>query len=172
MRRVQLWRALDAFNIQYSPGATAIACRKLLEANGVTDGQLMEFVRREAGQLIETHGDDEHGRPHREYYPPSEMHQSARQQANGVSIDYDALIAANAEKAEQREEVIDQQASVIKNLMERLEALETNQLPLSKMTPPQLKSIAKQRNIDTKGLKTKKELLAVLDVKNPAQRSQ
>lgn len=108
-------------------------------------------------------GKDEHGNHHVETYPVIPEHQSA-----GKNINYDALIAEQAEKAkaemEEAEEHAAQQGQMIQQLMERLEKLEANTVPLERLGPPQLKRVCKERGIDTKDLKTKADLLAALGV--------
>lgn len=162
MKRRPLWQLCDEHNINYRPGASAMECRELLKHHGVTDVEAIQFMeKRDRVQVVE--GMDEHGQNHREFIPVSEPHESARQIASGKQIDYERIIEERTEENKKQESVIDDQKTVIEALMERLTALESTQLPLSSMTPPQLKQVAKMRGIDVKGLKTKKELLAVLE---------
>ena len=137
----------------------------LLKGHGVDLDQPLSDV-----DWIPIDGKDENGNPHREYYPSTEPHESQRVQAQGVHIDYQSIIEERAKEVAEREaelevkdKVIDTQEDQIESLLLRLAALERNQLPLEKMTPPQLKSIAKSRGLDFTGLKTKNELLALLN---------
>lgn len=148
---------MDQKNINYRPGIGKVDALKLLEANGVDLSQPVDDFN---WRVIE--GRDENGQMHREFYPVSEPHETARIQARGETIDYDRILEEKAAEAEKAEKVIESQNDMIGLLMARMEALEANQLPLESMTPFQLKKIAKQRGIDIKGLSKKDELLEAL----------
>ena len=159
LRRPQLRKLCRNHNIDYGDEATAGSDKllKLLEAHGFDLNQPVgDFEWRQIS------GKDEHGNPHLEFYPVETPHESARLQAEGVQINYEKIIQQNAEQAEQQDQVIEDQAAMIKQLMARLSRLEENQIPLASLSPPQLKKIAKQRGLDISGLRTKQELLAAL----------
>lgn len=149
---------MDNQNINYKPGVSKDDALKLLEAHGVDLTQPPDDF---SWKVIE--GRDENGNMHREFYPVSEPHETARKQAEGQTIDYDRIIEERTAEKEKADAVIDDQSKLIEALMQRMEEIESNSLPKEKMTPPQLKQLAKRRGIDVKGLKTKKELLAALE---------
>ncbi len=138
LRRIQLWAACDHFNINYAPGAPATACRELLKANGIDDGQLMQWFEGH-GKIRVVEGKDEHGVQHREFYPIAEPHESARVQSSGQAIDYERLLAERTAEKEAADAVVEDQAELVRQLMERVTQMEANQLPLQSMSPPQLK---------------------------------
>ncbi len=174
LRRVELWRACDAFGISYKPGAPATECRALLEAHSIDDRKLLQWYSQEAGQVVQVQGMNEQGQQgHVELYPQPPLHESARLESDGQMIDYQAAIdeAVEAndarEAAEQKvaasEDVIEKQGDMLKAAMARIEQLESQIMPLERMTPPQLKSVAKERGIDVKGLTKKQDLLDALE---------
>lgn len=110
---------------------------------------------------FEVRGKDEHGNTHSEIYPVVPEHDSA-----GKNINYDALIAAQAEKAAAEAEAAEQhsaqQQGMIEQLLARLERLEQSTIPLERASIPQLKKVAKDRGIDISELKTKQDYLDAL----------
>ncbi len=106
-------------------------------------------------------GKDEHGNAHEEIYPTVPEHDSA-----GKNINYEQKIAEQAEKAAQREkeaeEFAEQQSGMIQQLLDRVNQLEKNSIPLERATVPQLRRIAKDRGVDVSELKTKTDILAAL----------
>ena len=109
---------------------------------------------------------NEHGQMHQHIEPVSPLHESARLQAEGQEIDYDRIMTERAEAAAaaaQKDEQIDAQSDALQAMMARIELLEANSLPLANMSPPQLKGMAKRRGLDFSGLKTKADLIALLE---------
>ena len=51
----------------------------------------------------------------------------------------------------------------VNELQQQMQDMQENEVPLSKLTPPQLKGIAKRRGLDITGLSKKDELIALLE---------
>lgn len=158
LRRGVLEKACSHFDIPVKAGAPAMQTRALLHTHGISDAQLMEFVEHKVEQT-----QDENGKSITNVVPVYPKHESQRLAESGQGVDYEKIIAERAKENEAQEEVIESQADFIKNMMDRLKSIEENQLPLERMTPPQLKHIAKKRGLDIKGVNTKKDLLALLE---------
>jgi len=123
----------------------------LLKANGVDINSPHKYF--EWSVVI---GQDEHGNQHQHIEPVTKTHESARVQAEGGAIEYDRIIAERAAavaESEEKTEQLEQQDSTLLALMARLEKLEANSVPLTSMSPPQLKGIAKRRGLDATGLR-------------------
>ena len=102
-------------------------------------------------------GLDERGRPNVDIIPVVPEHESAR-----MGIDYNAAINAQIAKTQEAEATVEDQKGMIESLMNRVNQLEANTVPIANATPAQLKGVAKRRGIDVTGLSTKKELLQAL----------
>ncbi len=134
---------------------------KLLEANGVDLNVPHDYFE---WRVIQ--GNDEHGNTHQHIDAVTAPHESARIQADGQAINYEKVMAERAEavaEAAESKDIAAQQETLLTMLANKVEALEVNALPLSRMSPPQLKGIAKRRGLDSTGLKTKAELIALLE---------
>ena len=173
LRRSQLYDVCNHFSVPYPVQATADSMRKLLEANNVSDAHIQGYFESK-GRLQVVRGKDESGMEHTEVYPVVEPHQSARLLSSGQEINYEQAIADNAAKVAEKDEVIEEQSGMMEQFAEMISELKTeiqdlkqNTLPMEKMTPPQLKGLAKRRGVDVKGLKTSKELLERLH-ENPS----
>ena len=158
MRRVALYEACNHFGVPFKQGAPATEMRDSLKVNNISDAQLMAYTKH-----IVVNIEDERGNVHQEIYPQVEAHESARLKAEGHEINYDKIMAERVAEAAKKDETIDAQAIALDTVMARLEMLEANTLPLSSMTPPQLKGLAKRRGLDITGLKKKDELIALLE---------
>lgn len=157
-RRAELYGFLNHLNIPHPVGAPKTQMLKLLEANGIDLNQPHEYFK---WMLIQ--GKDENGMPHQHIEAVTEPHETARMQGRGETINYDKLIAENAAEVAEKDEQLEAQDVTLNMIMDKLAQLEANSLPLSSMSPPQLKGIAKRRGLDTAGLKKKDELIALLE---------
>lgn len=160
-RRAELYGFLNHLNIPHPVGAPKTQMLKLLEANNIDLNAPHKYFE---WQVI--NGMDESGQQHQHIEPVTPVHESARLQAEGQPINYDKIIAERAAAvaaAAEKDEQLEAQDTVLEKMMARLELLEANNLPLTRMSPPQLKGLAKRRGLDITGLKTKDELIALLE---------
>jgi hypothetical protein len=161
MRRVQLYKACNHFGVPFKEGAPAIEMRNSLQVHGITDQQLMDFTK-----VVVLNVKDEKGNAHQEVYPYVEPHETARLAADGQAINYDKVIAERAKAVaalEQSEDQLEVQNATMQLILDKLAKLEANAVPLTSLSPPQLKGIAKRRGLDATGLKKKDELIALLE---------
>ena len=174
LRRVQLYEICNHFSVPFKMGATAISMRDSLEAHDVSEAQITQYLQ-EKGRLQVVHGQDENGRHHTELYPAVPEHHSARVLNAGGQIDYDAAIAANAEKVAEKDAVIEEQTGVMENLMAmmadlkmEIADLKENTIGPENMTPAQLKGLAKRKGLDIRGINKKDDLLRLINGEDAA----
>jgi hypothetical protein len=157
-RRAELYGFLNHLNIPHPVGAPKSQMLDLLSANGIDLNAPHQYFE---WQVI--NGMDELGNQHQHVEPVTPVHESARLVAEGKPINYDQIIAQRAAEVAEKDDQLGAQDTVLETLMARLEVLETNSLPLTSMSPPQLKGIAKRRGLDIAGLKSKDELITLLE---------
>ena len=125
-RRAELYGFLNHLSIPHPVGATKDQMIALLTANNIDINTPHKYFNWSVIQA-----QDEHGNMHQHIEPVTTPHESARVQAEGGLIDYDAIISERAKataELEEKTEQLEQQDHTLLALVARLEALEKNLL--------------------------------------------
>lgn len=140
LRRFQLHKIADSFNLQYPVGAGKDVMIKLFEANDI------DVTQSAAVQWQAVNGVGANGQPTQEFYPVNNPPASAR---NGVNADAELTNRLSAKDEEEkafedaRLDVLERENEQLRRtndqlkgvLEERLAALEDNQKPIDKDSP-------------------------------------